>query len=256
MGRATKPIGSDEMRIAMLEARALWKARRQDEAIERATRVFQREGRDVFADFDQPMLAAMLARLDPPDGHRTWDEYFAWDAARHARRTRLPTDAEVLAQSQQDRARTPLLDAVESGLVPLVDRLLAGGADPNAVYRNGEVRWTPLAAAVHGDRLELVKKLLAAGARVEGDGITPPILSVKSVAVAEVLLAAGASLAVKDDQGRTPLFRVVDTAGSIPLIEFLAARGSPLTGAGKRTLLDAAPTAAHAAALRPIIRGR
>ena len=243
------------MRIAMLEARALWKAKRADEATERAARVFLSEGREVFAEFDQPLFDAMLARLDPPDGHRSWPEFFQWEAAHQTRRARPQTDAEAVAQVQQERGRTPLLGAVESGLVPLVDRLLAGGADVNAVFRNGDLRWTPLAAAVLGDRLELVKKLIAAGAWVEGHGITPPMLGVKSVAVAEVLLAAGASLDVKDELGRTPLFRVVDTAGSIELIKFLAARGSPLTGAGKRTLLDAAPTAAHAAALRPIIRG-
>jgi uncharacterized protein len=60
---------------------------------------------------------------------------------------------------------TPLLHAIHKGQLPVVQLLLARGADPNREAANGT---TPLNLAASQGELAIVRTLIAAGARVEG----------------------------------------------------------------------------------------
>lgn len=108
--------------------------------------------------------------------------------------------------------RTALMIAARAADAEVVVRLLAAGADFNAVTVNGA---TPLMFAVLGGDEAIVALLLDAGARHEAQaklGWTALALAaVKGyVQVVEVLLDAGADQRIRDAYGWTPLMRAVD----------------------------------------------
>jgi len=210
----SKPIRSELMRGVLVEARSLWAKGDSNAATERAARVFLVEGREVFGLRDRELFEAMLARLHPPQGFTSWDAWFEYDAA-HPTREDTRTDEEVIEEIQRKRGKTTLHDAIEAGALARANALIDSGADVNAVFQNGDLRWTPLCAAVFGDHLALIDKLLAAGARVHGAGLTSAIMGVRSVAVAERLAKHGARFDEVDDVGRTVLARVADVGGDV-----------------------------------------
>jgi uncharacterized protein len=103
-------------------------------------------------------------------------------------------------------ANEKLRDAAERGNVAEIERLVAAGADPNAVV----VDWTPLQkAAVYG-QVAAMAALLKAGARVDGAdsaGQTPLILAAANgqTAAIDALLAAGANVNHARNNGNTAL---------------------------------------------------
>jgi Ankyrin repeats (3 copies) len=214
-------IKSKLMQGFLVEARAAWKRGDYKLAIDRAARVFLAEGRDVFTETDRDLFTATLAQLLPPVGHASWDAYFEHEAA-NPTPVDNRTDQEIVDQIARDRGRTSLHDASEKGQLAQVKKLLAGGADANAIFENGSLRWTPVCAAVFGDHLDVVRMLLDTGAKL--DHGTPAIFGVQSVAVAELLVDRGASLDAVDPLGRTVFARVIDTKGDVALAKWLAAR--------------------------------
>lgn len=118
-----------------------------------------------------------------------------------------------------------LLEAIEAGDIDRVAKVLAAGADSNAIilthYYDLAVRITPLQAAVrelqpssgleHGGPVDTIVLLLRHGAKVDGrDGAadtTPLLMAVemKHIEAVRVLLAAGADPNVRDGEGTSPL---------------------------------------------------
>lgn len=102
---------------------------------------------------------------------------------------------------------TALMSAAERGHTPLVKRLLAQGANPEAQSRSG---WTALMCAAHSGYPDLLEALLAAGAnpaRQRADGRSALIDAAaggKEPAVHQ-LLEHGAAVNLRDKSGATAL---------------------------------------------------
>ena len=110
---------------------------------------------------------------------------------------------------------TPLIDAIDSGDLDRVAKLLAAGADPNATRPSD---YTPLQNAVEESQppgelgaLDVMVLLLRHGALVDGrDGpedATPLLRAVQRnhIEAVRLLLAAGADPNVRDHEGDSPL---------------------------------------------------
>jgi len=99
-----------------------------------------------------------------------------------------------------------LCDAAERDDVTEIERLIAAGADPNALVHD----WTPLQwAAAHG-HVAAIAALLAAGAHVDGKnafGTTPLIFAAANshTAAVDALIAAGADVQHAHSNGNTAL---------------------------------------------------
>ncbi|MBG6092163.1 ankyrin repeat domain-containing protein [Actinomadura viridis] len=118
----------------------------------------------------------------------------------------LPVDAE------SDLGTTPLMCAVSTGSLPLVEFLVSRGADVNRVQRGGVEPGTVLTWALElAEPLAIVSALLRAGADPDlprPDGWTPLMLAAFHgyVEVIRALVAAGADVsASKDDGAVTPV---------------------------------------------------
>jgi uncharacterized protein len=104
-----------------------------------------------------------------------------------------------------------LVDAAERGDVPEIERLVAAGADPNALEGIAVAIMTPLQQAALYNHTAAVGALLAAGAHVNGtdsDGNTPLFYAAAakdSSSTIDVLLAAGAALSHASAYGSTAL---------------------------------------------------
>ena len=124
-----------------------------------------------------------------------------------------------------------LFAAVKSADADAVARLLAQGADANAVEPDGTnaLHW-----AVHRDSPALVKLLIAAGVDVKAAnryGVTPLKLACinGNAAMAEILLEAGADANTTSAEGETVLMAAART-GNPDLVRVLLARGAEVNG--------------------------
>jgi hypothetical protein len=103
-----------------------------------------------------------------------------------------------------------LCRAAESGNVAEIERLIAAGADANAVTLDYFGAWTPLQKAAKNGHLPAIAALLAAGARVDGAskyGSTPLMVAARygQTAAIDALLAAGADVHHAGTDGDTAL---------------------------------------------------
>src|SRR2546425_11513593 len=106
--------------------------------------------------------------------------------------------------------KTTLLDAAESGDRATVLRLLAEGADVNALglYGTTAIMW-----AASNDDLDLVRELIKAGANVKlknqfGTSAITEAGIIGSASIIDALLQAGADPNTKNPEGETPLMAV------------------------------------------------
>lgn len=126
---------------------------------------------------------------------------------------------------------TPLAIAAASHQADIMQALLAGGAEPEAVSAYG----TPLTFAAETGNLEGAELLFAKGANVNtarGDGTT--VLMMASLAgnpplVAE-LLKRGAKVDAKNDSGANALTYAA-RAGNTPVVDILLGAGAPVDAA-------------------------
>lgn len=129
-------------------------------------------------------------------------------------------------------AETTLVEAVESGDRATALRLLAGGADPNALAPDGAsaLMW----AAYHGDT-DLVRALLDAGAdptmRNEfGSSALTEAAIIGSTPIIELLLDAGADPNTETPEGETPLMEVA-RSGNVDAARLLLDAGADIDAA-------------------------
>ena len=106
---------------------------------------------------------------------------------------------------------TPLHLAAFFGHAEVLDRLLAAGADLNAVSTNS-LRNTPLHAAVAGGHADAALRLIERGAGVnvsDAGGHTPFHIAAEGgyVPIVKAMLARGADPHIVDAEDRTPLAR-------------------------------------------------
>src|SRR5262245_4204283 len=107
-------------------------------------------------------------------------------------------------------ANTTLLEAAESGDRATALRLLAQGANPNALSADGA---TSIMYAAANEDLDLVRALIKAGANVKlknqfGTSALTEAAIIGSAPIIEALLKAGADPNTKNPEGETPLMAV------------------------------------------------
>lgn len=150
------------------------------------------------------------------------------------------------------RPRLVIFEAIRSGDLNAVRAELARGQDPNGVNEYGV---SALSVATYNRQLEMVRALLAAGAKVDGPNRGAPLLAsalpeardtrsaAERYALADALIAAGASLEAVDSNG-TPLLlrRVSYSAEDKDTLDYLLAKGADPNGREKsgRSVLHAA----------------
>ena len=119
---------------------------------------------------------------------------------------------------------TPLHLAAFFGRQAAAERLLAAGADINALSRNALVN-TPLHAAVAGGHVDVSLLLIEKGSNVnvaDAGGHTPFHIAAEAgyVPVAKALLARGADAHIVDAEDRTPLARAV-AKGHVEIVDLI-----------------------------------
>jgi ankyrin repeat protein len=133
----------------------------------------------------------------------------------NARQKKEPRDGN---RNQQNRiGATPFLLAAKSADVPLMKVLLEMGADASITTNN---RTTPLMAA--------------AGVGIWAPGENPGTPEEALAAVKLVFEAGGGDVNAIDDNGDTALHGAVYRGGNIPVIQFLADKGSRLDVVNKK----------------------
>jgi ankyrin repeat protein len=122
---------------------------------------------------------------------------------------------------------TPLHLAAFFGHRHVVERLIAAGADLNAISRNG-LKNTALNAAIAGKHPDVAMLLIGAEADVtiaDSGGYTPFHIAAEEgfVPVVKALLARGADAHAVDTQDRTPLSRAV-ARGHTEIVDLINVR--------------------------------
>ncbi len=154
-------------------------------------------------------------------------------------------------------AQTPLIDAVKTGPLAAVARLIDAGADPNAVEPDGT---SALHWAVQRDRHDVARRLITAGADVDAAnryGVTPLTLAATngSAVMVEALLAAGASPETPTPGGDTPLMIAART-GRADVLRLLLDAGAAVSAMESwkgQTALMWAAAEGHAEAVRTLV---
>lgn len=156
---------------------------------------------------DYPALVGLLvsngARYDIRDGQGRNCLHYAAKSGSHEL-VKLFLEVDKNLNGKDAKGKTPLHYAEDAGIVKL---LLEAGADPNEIDNNGR---TPLFDAIEEDRLDVVIFLIAACKVDVGHedlkNNTPIFIAAKSGSLLSVklLLDAGATLDIENDDGYTP----------------------------------------------------
>ena len=137
----------------------------------------------------------------------------------------LAAGADVNAKDMYED--TPLYEAVKLGYKGIAELLLANGANVNV---KNNVGWVPLHMATALDHNEIVELLVTNGANVDAkddDGSTPMHYAAwyDRKEVAELVIAGGADVNAKDENGWTPLHYATD-AGLMEISGLLIEQGA------------------------------
>jgi len=138
-----------------------------------------------------------------------------------------------------EEGKTLLMAAAQAHRLATVDLLLNHHASVYAADFEGHtaLHW---ASAASGDAVPVIERLIAAGARVNaqksnGDGMTPIMVAAQygQIDAVRALLAAGASISLKDSLGRSVLHWACDgrtgtEANRASLVGLLLSRGVPV----------------------------
>jgi hypothetical protein len=134
---------------------------------------------------------------------------------------------------------TPVIDAARAGDVATLEKLFAGGADPNQVA--GVNDWPPLMHAIHKGQKKSVRVLLKHGANVNFQTAhwSTPLIMAAGYGYSDIvamLLDAGARPDIRDHDGYTALNAAV--GGTADIDRFTVGHCQTET---VRVLLDKAP---------------
>jgi cytohesin len=150
--------------------------------------------------------------------------------------------ADVNAKDQRDR--TPLFEATNSGNKEVAELLIAKGANVNAKRNSGE---TPLHAAVTDNNKDLAELLISKDADVNAKndyGRTPLHFAVlrANKDIVEVLIANKVTLDAEDKGGVTPL-GLAEERGQSEIAELLRENGAKISvGVNETPLIEAIKT--------------
>lgn len=200
-------------------------------------------------------------------------------ALRELRRMGVVNSADEVNTKRLPSGATLLIDAAEKGDYPMVQRLLAVGADPNGrgysinavpltrtqthevvralvnadalVNVADDTGTTPLSRALGTGNMKGAEFLMGKGALLKPAApAEPPLLAVNDVQVAEWVLKAGADVNQASAKGVTPLMRAV-SRNNEALVEFYLARGADVKAvdAAGNTALHGARSASVVARL-------
>ena len=81
-----------------------------------------------------------------------------------------------------------------------------------SVNAKGNYGWSPLLAAVYNDNVAIAELLISAGANVNAEendgGYSPLVVAVRedNLEIAKLLISAGANVDIQDYEGRSPLY--------------------------------------------------
>jgi ankyrin repeat protein len=132
----------------------------------------------------------------------------------------------------KDEAILVLASAIGKGELETIERLLAGGLDPNQRVPGAHLQYTPLALAVNANQLAITRALLKAGAdpRIEdgnGDTVMTMAADPEHLPMAKLLIEHGVSIDVRNKAGITALMRVAPYAASAEIKTILDLGADP-----------------------------
>ena len=125
---------------------------------------------------------------------------------------------------------SPLIEAVRTGDIELVNLLLRNGVDPNL---SGTSETSALSSAVENENKKVVTTLIKAGADpnlVDRSRLIPLSRAVHSrdQEVVKVLIEAGASIHPPDDIPYSPMYFAI-ASGDVSMVEFLLQQGADVS---------------------------
>jgi ankyrin repeat protein len=160
----------------------------------------------------------------------------------------------VVAPSAQttDSASAALFSAIERGATRDVERLLAGGANPNAVDAEGVPALMAAALFSDADMLDVLLKRGADPDKADMSGGTALMWAVPDVDKVRRLLAHGANVNTRSQTERTALLVAASYPGTVTLLRLLLERGADLRAQDRAgaTALSLAVRSADVAVVR------
>lgn len=181
---------------------------------------------------ETPLMAALYRRHHGfvealVDAGATLDVFAAAALGRADLLARMIAEDASIVRTYAYDGWTPLHLAAFFGHQAAVERLMAAGADLNAISRNA-LKNTALHAAIAGRHVEAALLLIGAGADVsiaDAGGHTPFHIAAEEgfVEVVKALIARGADAHAVDAEDRTPLSRAV-ARGHTEIVDLINVR--------------------------------
>ncbi|HEY0872027.1 MAG TPA: ankyrin repeat domain-containing protein [Vicinamibacterales bacterium] len=141
-----------------------------------------------------------------------------------------------------DPATADLIDAIRANDEARISGMLSNGGNP--LKGRGPAGATPLMyAALYGDKA-LVQKLLDGGAdpnAADDNAATALMWAIPDLEKTTLLLDRGASVAARSADGRTPLMIAAGLPGAEPIVRLLIERGAKVNERGPSLFGDASP---------------